>query len=199
MPLTSGELDRVRAELNYHLLSIGAQPFIGVHQVFDQIVAPFLREGLETTCATSVTVAQVGTPVTLTLASAAGIAVHEHVALDVDSLFEKATVRSISGSTITVILGMAHPATFPVTFDGGLLLVREALAAIALVRSRLRPRGTGGIKKVDEVEFYEVKGKTEFQVLTNQLRFYQAELADRLGVPKFLGAGQSCGGSIGLF
>lgn len=198
MPLTTGELDRIRFELGYHLLENGAQPFIGVHQVFEQVILPFLREGNDTTSSTVVTAAESATFRTLTVASATGITLHSRVAVDVDDLLEMATVRSISGLQIGVLLKKAHPGTYPVTVDGGLQMVREALSNIYITRQQIADtEGTGAIKKVDEIEFYEARKKTHLDNLRDKLAFYRADLMSALGVPRSLMA-VSCGGSVAL-
>ena len=198
MPLTNGELDRIRAELGYNLLNVGAEPYIGVAAIFSQVIQPYMREGLDTTATASTTTAGV---TTLTLASVVGISVHDHVAVDVDSLFEYATVRSVSGSTITLVLNQTHAGSYPVTVDGGLQVVRECLSNIYLTRSKMRQqRGTGALKKVDEIEFYDVKGKSSIRVWKEQLDFWRSELANALGLAvNPCAAGASHGGSVGLY
>src|SRR5512147_2694673 len=103
MPLTSGELDRIRAETGYNVLGVGAEPYIGVQAIFSQVIQPYLREGADTTSSTSVAASSTGTFVTLSVASATGITLHERVAVDVDDFLEMATVRSISGTNVGVI------------------------------------------------------------------------------------------------
>ncbi len=195
--ITSGELDRIRGELGYNTLNVGAEPFIGVHAVFSQVIAPYLREGADTTSVTSVAAAPAGAYVTLTVASGTGISLHDHVAVDVDDAFEYATVRSISGTSLGVILKKAHSGTYPVTVDGGLQQVREALAAIFRVKQLIANLdGTGVLKAVDEIQWYDVKGKTQLQVLQQQLEFWRGELASRVGIPRV--SPQSGGGGYAV-
>jgi hypothetical protein len=199
MPLTPGELDRVRAELGYNVLNVGAEPFIGVHAVFSQVIAPYLREGNDTTSATAVTASDTGTFVTLTVASATGITLHERVAVDVDDYLEMATVRSVSGTSVGVILKKMHAGTYPVTVDGGLVQIRECLAALYNTHQKINDlEGTGGLKAVDEIQFYDAKGKTHLQVLNDQLEHWRDELRSRLGIPRQPIA-QSYGGSCVLY
>jgi hypothetical protein len=185
MPLTSGELDRVRAELGYNVLNVGAEPFIGVHAVFSQVIQPYLREGNDTTSSTAVTADEAGGFVTLTVASATGIALHERIAVDVDDYLEMATVRSVSGLSVGVILKKRHVGTYPVTVDGGLIQVRECLAALYDTHQKIKElEGTGSLKAVDEIQFYDSKGKTHLQVLSEQLEHWRNELRSRLGIPR---------------
>lgn len=199
MPLTSGELDRVRAELGYNVLDVGAEPFIGVHAVFSQVIQPYLREGNDTTSSTAVQAADGGEFVTLAVASATGIALHERIAVDVDDYLEMATVRSVSGTSVGVILKKKHVGTYPVTVDGGLIQVRECLAALYETHQKIKElEGTGGIKAVDEVQFYDIKGKTHLQVLNDQLEHWRDELRSRLGIPR-KPIQRSYGGSSALY
>lgn len=201
MPLTNGELDRIRVELGYNVLNVGAEPYIGVAAIFSQVIQPYMREGLDTTSSTTVVAAPGGAAVSLTLGSVTGIAAHDHIAVDVDGAFEYATVRSVAGSVVSVFLSSAHTGTYPVTLDGGLQIVRECLSNIYLVRQKMRiQRGTGALKKVDEIEFYDVKGKSSIRVWKEQLDFWRSELATALGLrynPNAAGASQ--GGSVGLY
>lgn len=194
--LNTGELDRIRRELGYHLLNTGAEPYIGVQAAFAQVIQPYLREGLETTSATAITGPGV---VSITLGSVVGIAAYSRVALDVDGLFEVATVRSVVGSAISVYATKAHPAGYPVTLDGGLLQVREILAAIDATHQLIaKLRGTGGLKAVDEIEFYDAHGKTQLAILQDQLAHHRRELSIATGYEQQLRPGNN-GATVALY
>jgi hypothetical protein len=192
MPILDSELDRIRAELGHNLLNVGAEPYIGVTAVFSQIVQRYLREGLDCTSSTTA-----NTPgyVTLTLDSVTGISVMSRVAIDVDEQFEMVTVRAVNdvAKTISVITKKKHPGTYPVTIDGGLQIVRECLAALVDIQTKLvDTRGHGTLKAVDEVEFYDTRGKTQFQAYLDQAEHWRDRLARHLGLSriKFGGGGQ---------
>jgi hypothetical protein len=192
MPLLDSELDRIRAELGHNLLNVGAEPYIGVSAVFSQVVQVYLREGLDTTSSTTVSAPGY---VTLTLGDVTGISIMSRVAVDVDEQFELVTVRAVStvNKTISVIATKAHPGTYPVTVDGGLQIVRECLAALADIQTKMSAtRGHGALKAVDEVQFYDARGKTQFQVYLDQAEHWRDRLARHLGVAriKFGGGGQ---------
>lgn len=198
MPLTSGELDRIRAELGYNVLNVGAEPFIGVHAVFSQVIQRYLREGADTTSSTRVNAEPAGAFVTLTLASPVGVVLHERVAVDVDDYLEMATVRSVSGNQIGVILKKMHVGTYPVTVDGGLQKVRECLAGIYQTHQQISEcTGTGAVKQVDEVHFYDVKGRTELSVLNDKLEHWRDMLTSAVGIPRR--SMQMSGGACALF
>src|SRR4051812_9427284 len=108
--LTTGEITRIKSELGFNVLSLGAEPYVGVTQYFEQIAIPNLQAGAVTTSSTAVTAVADGstaTPVTLTVASATGIAMFDRVIVDVDDAIEMATVRAVSGLSVTVILRLA--------------------------------------------------------------------------------------------
>ena len=198
MPLTSGELDRIRAELGYNVLNVGAEPFIGVHAVFSQVIQPYLREGADTTSSTSVVEATSGSFVSLSVADSTGIVLHERVAVDVDDAFEMATVRSVSGTTVGVILKKAHAGTYPVTVDGGLMIVRQCLSGIFKTNELIEELdGTGALKQVDEIGFYDSRGRSRLELLNEQLEHWRSKLAAALGIQRKQIYGGS-GGCIAL-
>jgi hypothetical protein len=187
MALLDSEIQRIRFELGYNLLEAGAEPYIGVVEMFSQVIQTYTNAGASTTCSTSVTAASTPTPVTLTLTSATGFAQFDRVIIDVDSRQEAATVQAKSGSTITVILSGAHSGTYPVTVEGGESIVREllgqliALSSASGIVSKLGSQA--GIKKVDEVEFFGDDSKTSrLSSVKSVQKHLRQELADALGV-----------------
>lgn len=182
MALLDSEVARIKAELGYNVLDIGAEPYIGVAAIFSQVIQPYLSGGAVTTSSTAVTAASSPTPVVLTLASATGFAAGARVVIDVDDRQEVATIQSLSGAFATVQLSKAHSGTYPVTVDGGESIVRELLGLIRGVKAEMAQTfGTGSIKKVDEVEFYSTGG-TAFGALGVQLSAWREELAAVLGI-----------------
>ena len=183
MPLTDCELNTIKCELGYNLMAVGAEPYIGVTQIFEQVIQPFLLEGADTTSNTTVTAASTPTFVTLTLADPTGFTVNSKVVIDVDSFQESATIRSISGSDIEVALTGAHSGTYPVAECGGLTIVRDVLAKIAAAKDQMAENyGAGSLKKVDEIEFYDTGGITRFGALGQNLRYWRNQLASYLGI-----------------
>ena len=198
MPLTTGELSRIRTELGYNVLDVGAEPYVGISAIFGQVVQRYLREGAETTSATAITTT--GGAVAVTLASAVGVGVFEHVGLDVDGLFERVTVRSIAGNVIAIIPSKLHPSGYPVTVDNGLLQVREVLASLHRVHQQIDElNGTGGLRKVDEVEFYDARGKSRLDLFRDQLEHWRDRLSDAIGVQRNVARSGSQGGSVALY
>lgn len=181
MALLTSELRRLRYELGYNVLSAGAEPYIGVHAVFETVIQTYLQAGAVTTCATAVTAATTPTLVTLTLASATDFTVHDAVVVDVDSRQERGVVQAISGSTISLLLTKAHSGTYFVTVEGGESIVRDLLRQCVDVASKIEAgASTAGIKKVDEVEFFE--NASRLRALNDQRDYLRDELASALGV-----------------
>lgn len=197
MALTDGEIQRLRYELGYGVLSVGAEPYVTYYASLDIVVRDYLTAGAVTTSTTGVAATPTPTPVTLTLASVTGFAVFDNVVVDVDSRQEKARVEHISGSTITLLLSKAHSGTYPVTVEKGESIIRELLQKCREAADAMSSKGLGaaGIKKVDEIEFFgDKKDSGVFERISPQLRFWRNELASALRVVNLreleAGAGQ---------
>lgn len=186
MALLDSEIARCKYELGYNLLTISAEPYIGVARVFELVIQPNLLAGATTTSATAVTAVAAGalaSPVTLTLGSVTGFSVGDRVVVDVDDRQETATVQSIAGSTITLLLSKTHSGTYPVTVERGETVVREILARLRGIADKLGTTATQqiGIKQVDEIEFFGGMQGVRYE-LTRLQTYWRNELASALGV-----------------
>ena len=190
MALLTSELRRIRYELGYNVLNAGAEPYIGVHAVFEQVIALYTQAGAATTCVTAVAAATTPTIATLTLSDATGFSAGDSVVVDIDSLQERSTVQSITGNSIKVLLMNAHSPVFPVTVEGGEAIIRDILRKLYILSG---PGGdletassTLGIKKVDEIEFFGDSSSGASAVLRDLKKmrnYWRDELASALGVP----------------
>lgn len=199
MALTTAELQRIKFELGFNVLSLGAEPFIGVSLLFENIIAPYMTAGAATTSTTTVEAASAPTSVAVTLASATGFAAGARVWFDVDDAQESATVQSISGAVVTVALKNAHAGVYPVSVDGGEAIVRELLARILAVKAELAQTfGEGSLKKVDEIEFYGT-GATLFASTGKALMFWRDELASVLGAPNMWRMKRAAGSNVSMY
>lgn len=213
MALLTSELQRIRFELGYNNLSVGAEPYISYVAMFDRVVAPYINSGAKTTSTTNVAAAEEPTLQNIVLASATGVSAGDAVWLDVDARQERAIVEQVVGSTISVFLMKAHGVlagtlAYSVTVEGGEAIVRELLNNIRSVRDAMSVSGAnsaslisgGGLKRVDEIEFYgQVKGAgatggAAFQNLNDQLAYWRRELASALGVPNMWETKRGVGG-----
>lgn len=200
MSLSTSELRRIRAELGYNTLLAGAEPYIGVHAVFDQVVAEYLQAGAATTSATAVAAASSPTPVALTLASATGFSAGDRVVIDVDTRQEIATIQSVSGAAITVQLSLTHSGTYPVTVEGGETIVRRILRNLATISEQIDNAGsTAGIKKVDEIEFFGEGSQAQLSRLLELQMSQRDELASVLGVQNLWRVRQGANLSTSLY
>jgi hypothetical protein len=213
MALTNSEVARIKAELGYNVLAVGAEPYIGITAMFDQVIQPYTTSGLATTSATPVTAASTPTPQSLTLGSVAGLAAGDVLVVDVDSRQERATIQSITGLSVTLQLSFAHSGTYPVIQEGGESIIREILRELARLGSGMGSKQSAistlssraGIKKVDEVEFFgggSSVGAQGLDPVTQILKlreYWRDELASVLGIPR-MNVGKNSGGSeIGVY
>lgn len=181
MALSTSELQRIKAELGWNVLSTGAEPYIGVAMVFEQVIAVYMTAGAETTSATTVPATTEPKLRDITLTSATGFAVGSRIWLDVGDNQESTTVQSVTGAVVRALLSKPHSGTYPVYVDGGESIVRELLARIKGVKDELAGIfGEGALKKVDEVEFYAT-GMTLFGSTGKALMFWRDELASAIG------------------
>lgn len=195
MALLESEIYRIRAELGYPVLTIGAEPYIEHVAIFDQVIQPYIESGAQTTSTTTVAATTDPTPSTLTLASSTGFHLGEIVIVDVDARQERVTVEAIAGSTITVLLTKAHAGSYPVTVEGGESIVRGILGRLRDADDRLLSAAqTAGLKSVGRgaVEWYGSGGATIVGTLKDLKNYHRNELAACLGVPNMRNYGSGC-------
>jgi len=184
MALLDSEIARCKAELGYNLLSSGAAPWVDVVAIFEQVIQPNLSGGAKTTSATAVDAATEATPVAITLADATGFNEGDRMVLDVDERQEMATIQSLVSAVATVLLRGVHSGTYPVTVEGPETIVREILKSIRETKAKLETAyGSGALKKVDEIEFYQAAGDASyFGILGQNLAWWREQLAAALGI-----------------
>lgn len=185
MALLTSEIQRIKYELGYNVLRVGAEPYIGVTQMFEQVIQPYTQGGATTTCATAVSAASAPTPVALTLTDATGFTVGDAIVVDVDARQERATIERLSGSAATVLLTLAHAGTYPVTVEGGETIIRELLGnCVRVGKSIAAATSRAGLKRVDEIEFQDAAAggmSAVTKALTRELSYWRDELAGALG------------------
>lgn len=211
MALLTSELTDLRVALGYNALGVNAEPYVEYHAIFDRVVVAYLQAGATTTSSTAVVASSNGAfaPVTLVLASATGFTAGDRVIVDVDTRQEEATAQSLSGTNLTVQLKLAHTGTYPVTVDGGETIVRRLLRRIHAVQDQmakpttLQMAGSGGLKKVDEIEWHGLSTtaywSTPFGTLSKELMRLRDELASALGVQNLFRVRQGGGLSMAVY
>lgn len=183
MALLASEIARIKVELGYNVMGNGAAPWIDIHFIFEQIIQPFLTSGASTFSTTDVV--GTGEPVSIYLEDITGFSARDRVIVDVDGRQESATIQHINEQDKEVLLMLAkpHSGTYPVTVEGGESIVREILAKIAAVKDQMaESMGTGTLKQVDEIQFYQSGNSTQFGALGEQLQYWRGELAAALGI-----------------
>lgn len=187
--LNTSELQRIKAELGFNQLAVGAEPYIGVTRYFEQIVVPNLQAGALASSSTTVSSTTPPTPaaVTLTLDDPSGFNLLDHVIVDVDDAQEQATLQSLAGNTITLRLQKPHSGTYPVAVEGGISLVRLYLERCRRVSEQIARWGPrAGVKKADEVELFGGAGgrggrePSGFKTLEEMQLYFRSELCTLL-------------------
>lgn len=201
MAFTDAELFAIKRELGYPLLENTASPYIGITSLFEVVINANIAAEVTTTSTLSsaISAASSPTPQTLTLASATGFSSGAVVYVDVDSRQERATIQSLSGSDIVVLLQKAHSGTIPVSLDGPIPIAKSILRRISEVKDEMAQTfGEGAIKKVDEIEWYGHGWNSTFGNLGTQLKYWRSELASILGVQNMwdIRTGGSCSVSV---
>ncbi len=188
MALLQSEIQRIRAELGYNVLGIGAEPYIQYHAIFDQVIRAYLNAGA-TTIGLSYVEASVE-PYEIELASADGITQGMAVIVDVDERQERVTVQSISApNKITAVFRKDHTSPFPVTAEGGETIVRDILRKIMTVdNAQMGALDTAGIKSLDKGDVvFQTSARsgagTVFAEASEQREYWRLYLSDVLNVP----------------
>lgn len=156
MALSASEVARIKAELGYNVLAVGAEPYVSIVALFESVIAPYTLTGAATTSATAVAATSTPTPTTITLADATGFTPGAVAVVDVDARQERATVTAVAGATITLQLSQAHAGTYPVVVESGEGIIRDILSELHAVATEIGSlRSRVGIKSVDgEIEFF---------------------------------------------
>jgi hypothetical protein len=217
MALLPSELDQIKFELGWNTLTIGAVPYVGIAAIFERVVQPYLNSGLVTTGHGYVASASAPTCVDVHLEAVSGVntqgtpvsvQVGDRIVLDVDYAQEVAVVQGMNGNLVTVQLRLAHEPPYPVTVVGGEAMVRYILRRCWAVREKIeRSDSREGIKKVDEIEFFENRqtgGSTALQGLMAHQDYWRSELRRVLfgaGDPNLTtgGSGSGSGRAIAVY
>ena len=199
--LTDDEMARVKGEILDVLLTYGAIPYFRVRPIYDLIRDTVVSSSVDaTTSATAVTAAG---PVTLTLASATGYTAGQRVVLDADASREVVTIRSVSGSTISVICQKTHGGTYPVEVESALTIVRGLLCdLIACEEYERQAPASAGLKQVDEVQWFGGSGERSLSAtLADRRASLRADLATALGLGEIyrVGLSRRSGGGVEVY
>lgn len=156
--LTDDEMARIKSELDDNVADYGAQPYLDVRAVYD-VIRDHVNSSSVTPTSSSTSITSVG-PTTITLASATGYAAGQRVVIDSDEARETVTIRSLSGTSASIVATKTHSGTYPVEVESGLTIVRGILSDLITLdtQSRAQVGSALGLKRVDEVEWSTDQG-----------------------------------------
>lgn len=231
MALLDSEIQRIRYELGYNVLSVGAEPYVSYHALFDMVIKTYLNAGAKTSSTTyCAAAADPATPElhTIVLADATGFAEGQRIWLDSEARQECVELVTLSGTSAKFFSTKAHGESggtlkYVVTVEGGEAIIREILSEIRAVRAQLGLAGaanasasaailasSGGLKRVDEIEFFAASGSSvfggnnpeggaQFANLKAQLNHWVEELSMALNVPNLRKRRASNGSNLSVY
>lgn len=204
MAFTTGELVRIRAELGFNVLTSGAAPWVNVTAYFETIVQNYITAGASTTSSTAVDATDEPTLTNIDLDDATDFHAGDRVWIGVGDAQETSIVQNVNANTIALKLTKQQVGTYPVYVDGGEQIVRDILERIRACKVEMSGTfGEGALKRVDEIEFYQVgsssSGNTLFDSIAHTLMYWRDELASVLGVANMWRRKESSGSSIAVY
>lgn len=158
MALTTEEIESLRFHLGYGNIGAMGAPYTPdtFLEIFSQVVSPNLSTGTETSATTAITA---GATVVVTPAAMTDIAAYGTLVVDVGEDAEVVVVKAVTVSTFTAAFAKAHSsAGYPIATMSGTARLRMLLWDADAAWKVLNSKGIisrAGIKKVDEVEFFE--------------------------------------------
>lgn len=182
--LDAADLARIKVELHDTIVSIAALAYIDVRSIYDTVIGVYVTSSDTDPTSSSTAVTATGAT-TLTLGSVSGISAGTKIVLDVDDAREVVTVRSVSGSTVSVICRRLHSGTYPVEIESPLTIVRGILADLTtLSLTRRTSFSTAGVKSVDgEIEFFGAgEGGSALVSVAAERERLRYELGEALGL-----------------
>jgi len=199
--LTDDELARIKRECLDNVLDFGATPYISVLSIYTIIRDHVVSSTVDpTTSSTAVTAT--GAAV-LTLASVTGYVAGQRIVLDVDDARETVTIRTVSGSTVSVVCRYLHAGSYPVEVESPLTLVRGILSdLVTMEQAQRRNVQSLGLKRVDEVEWFGAAGEKTIGAELNERRMkLRMELAEACGIGWVVrqGMARRAGGSVEVY
>lgn len=183
--LNDVEMDRLRAELGFNVLTIGAVPYIPHVVIFD-LIRDYVSSTFDPT--TSSTAVSAAGPSTITVADATNIVQFGQYVIDTGAQQEVVTCGNIATTTFSGVFAKTHSGTYPVERESRLTLVRTILAKLTTLEDVIyRAMSQSGIKKVDEIEFFGSSGESSrLQQLTDTRTMLRRELAARVNLSAFV-------------
>lgn len=155
----------------------------GFKGFFDQVIAPHLTTGPETSATTAITA---GATVAVTPASMDGIAPYTRLVVDVADAAEVVTVRSTTPTTFTATFAKAHPASgYPIAVESGVTRLRMLLQAADAAWQKMQSASITSAAGLKQLGRGEIEWFGTGAVLKDTRSHYDAivnEIASLVGV-----------------
>ncbi len=185
---------RVRYELGYSAVTIAGEPYFSI-AFAPEVAIDALYSGASTTSGTAITAT---TPTIITLASGTGFATGARVHVDVGAQREVVVAQYVTGASLTARFTKQHSGTYVVEAESGESMLRTILGRLDDIADKLASSlGTAGIKKADEVEFFD--RRTTLDALEEQRSHWRMELGLLLKLPVMPQGGSGGGGRMELY
>ena len=183
--LSDVEMNRMRAELGFNVVSSGAQPFISHVQVFD-LIRDYVSSTYDPTTSSSAVTA-VG-PANITVADATNVVQFGAYVIDTGAQQEVVVCGNIATTTFSGVFAKLHSGTYPVERESPLTLVRQILARLTTLEDKIfQATGQAGIKAVDEIEFFGAANeRSRLEQMFDVRDRLRKELASRVNLSTFV-------------
>jgi hypothetical protein len=172
---------RVRYELGYSALTVAGEPYFAIAYA-PEVALDSLYSAESTTSVT--TVSSTTAPTTITLALGTGFFTGGRIHVDAGARREVVVAQYVSGTSLTALFTLAHSGTYSVEVESGEAMLRTILGQLDRVQSELASSSsTAGIKKADEVEFFNGSDGAVLSSLTTERNRWRDELGSLLKLP----------------
>jgi hypothetical protein len=189
--ITASEIDSLKFHTGHGSISVDAEPCISYHALFEQIIAPNLTTGPETTATGSIA-AGVST---VTPASLTGILPYARLIIDVGADVEAVTVKSVSVGSFVATFQRAHVSGVPIAVTSGTARLRMLLWQADQAWTAFQDQSVGataGLRSVDKGDVVWADG-AGFAVLAERQKHYRAICAELASLVRVVQRSSSSG------
>lgn len=194
MSISTAECESLRHHLQYGNIDSEAYPYTpdGFQALFEQVIAPNLTTGAETTSASSI----VAGLAVITPASMTDIVPRAQLVIDVGDDAEIVVVGAVTISTFSARFRQAHAAGTPIAVMSGTARLRMLLHAADKAWSALQDASVGATSGLKQVDRGDVEWQPGGRVIKDRQAHYRA-IVDQIGslvrvTPRWPTAGGAC-------
>ncbi len=173
--ITAAECESLRHHLQYSNISADASPYTpdGFQALFEQVIAPNLTSGAETSAASSIAQGlAIVTPLSMT-----DIVPRAQLVIDVGDDTEVVSVVSVTGSTFTARFRSAHAAGTPIALQSGTARLRMLLHRADQAWTALQDPAVGATAGLASVDKGDVSWFQGGRVVKDRLAHYKSIVA----------------------